>query len=118
MQEYLTMSAMAMARVRPVRSAAMRIMAGRGRLEYLTMSPMAMARVRPVRSAAMRMMEGRGGKEYLTMSAMAIARVRPVRSAAMRMLAGRGRPGIPYYERHGDGEGETGEERSHEDDGR
>ncbi len=36
----------------------------------------------------------------------------------MRMMAGRGRPGIPYNERHGDGEGETGEERRHEDDGR
>ncbi len=45
------------------------------------------------------------------MSAMVIARVRPVWSAAMRMMAGRGRPGIPYYECHGDGEGETGEER-------
>ncbi len=51
------------------------------------------------------------------MSAMAMARVRPVRSAAMRMMAGRGRSGIPYNERHGDGEGETGEERRHEDDG-
>ncbi len=35
----------------------------------------------------------------------------------MRMMAGRGRSGIPYYERHGDGKGETGEERRHEDDG-
>ena len=73
------------------------------------------------------------------MSAMAIARVRPVRRAAMRMMAGRGRsgipyyechgngkgetvgrgrPGIPYHERHCDGEDETGEERRHEDDGR
>ncbi len=60
--------------------------------------------------------EGRSG--YLTMSAMAMARVRPVRSAAMRMMAGKGRPGIPYYEGHGDGEGETGEKRRHEDDGR
>jgi hypothetical protein len=51
------------------------------------------------------------------MSAMAMARVRPVRSAAMRMMAGRGRSEIPYHERHGDGEGETGEERRHEDDG-
>jgi hypothetical protein len=51
------------------------------------------------------------------MSAMAMARVRPVRSAAMRMMAGRGRSGIPYCKRHGDGEGETGEERGHEDDG-
>ncbi len=46
-----------------------------------------------------------------------IAMIRPVRCAAMRMMAGRGRPGIPYYECHGDGEGETGEERRHEDDG-
>ncbi len=51
------------------------------------------------------------------MSAMAIARVRPVKSAAKRMMVGRGRPGIPYYECHGDSEGETGEERRHEDDG-
>ncbi len=51
------------------------------------------------------------------MSAMAMARVRPVRSAAMRMMAGRGRPGIPYNECHGDGEGEPGEEHCHEDDG-
>jgi hypothetical protein len=51
------------------------------------------------------------------MSAMAIARVRPVRRAAMRMMAGRGRSGIPYYECHGDSEGETGKERRHEDDG-
>jgi hypothetical protein len=35
----------------------------------------------------------------------------------MRMMARRGRPGIPYYEGHADGEGETGEERCHEDDG-
>jgi hypothetical protein len=35
----------------------------------------------------------------------------------MRIMAGRGRSGIPYNERHGDGEGETGEERRHEDDG-
>ncbi len=52
------------------------------------------------------------------MRAMAIARVRPMRSAAMRMMAGRGRPGIPYYEGHDNSEGETGEERHHEDDGR
>ncbi len=51
------------------------------------------------------------------MSAMAMARVSPLRSAAMRMMAGRGRSGIPNYECHGDGEGETGEERCHEDDG-
>ncbi len=51
------------------------------------------------------------------MSAMAMARAIPVRSVAMRMMAGRGRSGISYYERHGDGEGETGEERRHEDDG-
>ncbi len=38
------------------------------------------------------------------MSAMAIARVRLGRSAAMRIMAGRGRPGIPYYECHGDRE--------------
>jgi hypothetical protein len=52
------------------------------------------------------------------MRAMTIARVRPVRSATMRMMAGRGRPEIPYYEGHGDNEGETGEERRLEDDGR
>ncbi len=46
-----------------------------------------------------------------------IAMIRPVRSVAVRMMGGRGRPGIPYYECHGDGEGETGEERCHEDDG-
>jgi hypothetical protein len=49
--------------------------------------------------------------------ALTIARVRPVRIATMRMMAGRGRPGIPYYECHGDSEGETGEERRQEDDG-
>jgi hypothetical protein len=32
-------------------------------------------------------------------------------------MAWRGRPGITYYECHGDGEGEPGEERCHEDDG-
>ncbi len=51
------------------------------------------------------------------MSAMAMGRVSLVRSADMRMMARRGRPGIPYYVGHGDGEGETGEERCHEDDG-
>jgi hypothetical protein len=51
------------------------------------------------------------------MSAMAIARVRPVRSSTMRMMAGRGRPGIPYYDCHGDSEGETSEELHHENDG-
>jgi hypothetical protein len=48
---------------------------------------------------------------------MAIARVILVRSVAMRMMAGRGRSGIPNFECHSDGEGETGEERCHEDDG-
>jgi hypothetical protein len=51
------------------------------------------------------------------MSAMTIARVGAVMSAAMRMMAERGRPGIPYYECHGDSEGETGKERRHEDNG-
>ena len=52
------------------------------------------------------------GRGFRTM-----AMIIPVRSVAVRMMAGRGRPEIPYYERHGDGEGETGEERRHEDDG-
>jgi hypothetical protein len=83
------MSAMAMARVRPVRSAAMRMMAGRGRpgIPYYER----------VRTGEERRHEDDGGEgeamqEYLTMSAMGKARVRPVRSTAMRMMAGRGRP--------------------------
>ncbi len=60
------------------------------------MIAMAIARVRPVRSSTMRMMAGRGrpGIPY-NKEAMAMARMRPVRSAAMRMMAGRERPGIP-----------------------